>query len=164
MYLMFVISLLCLLLAFCAKITKILLPFFCSDSSEVKEIKNKVSDLRADLAKISMRDEYIKYVKCERNIVALETALNEAKGRDNMKRVAYEYGLHYCGMAVLALIMMYISFSYRNTTIIVFGNNFNFEPFGGLISFPTQVPNSISVMSWIVVNNLVARTLAGYVK
>uniref|UniRef100_A0A182NKS5 Uncharacterized protein n=1 Tax=Anopheles dirus TaxID=7168 RepID=A0A182NKS5_9DIPT len=111
-----------------------------------------------------MRDEYTKYVKCERSIVALETALNEAKGRDNVKRVAYEYGLHYGGMAVLTLCLMYISFSYRYTTIIVFGNNFNFEPFGSLISFPTKVPNSISVVFWIVVNNFVSRTLAGYVK
>uniref|UniRef100_A0AAG5CQ69 Guided entry of tail-anchored proteins factor 1 n=1 Tax=Anopheles atroparvus TaxID=41427 RepID=A0AAG5CQ69_ANOAO len=164
MYLIFVISFLCLLMAFASKISKTVLPFICGDSAEVKTLKKEISQLRTELAKISMRDEYIKYVKCERTVVAYETKLNEAKGRDNVKRVVYEYAIHYGGMAVLALCMMYISFSNRYSTIIVFGSNFNFEPFGGLINFPAKVPNSISVVFWIVVNNFVARTIAGYVK
>ncbi|XP_053660051.1 guided entry of tail-anchored proteins factor 1-like [Anopheles marshallii] len=164
MYLIFVISLLSLLMAFASKLTKTILPFVCGDSVEVKTRRKEIAKLRTELGKISMREEYTKYVKCEREIGKLEQSLNEAKGRDNVKRVAYEYGLHYGGLAVLGLCMMYISIFYRYSTVIVFGDNFNFEPFGGFINFPTKVPNSISVVFWIVVNNFVARTVAGYVK
>lgn len=186
MYLIFVISLLSLLMAFASKITKMvstfiqkpsittlvnicpvscqILPFICRDSAEVIARRKEIAKLRSDLAKISMRDEYTRYVRCEREIGKLEVTLNEAKGRDGVKRVAYEYGLHYGGMAVVGLCMMYISIFYRYSTVIVFGDNFNFEPFGGFINFPTKVPNSISVVFWIVVNNFVARTLASYVK
>ncbi|XP_050071352.1 guided entry of tail-anchored proteins factor 1-like [Anopheles maculipalpis] len=164
MYLIFVISILSLLMAFTSKISKTILPFVCRDSAEVVARRKEIVKLRAELAKISMRDEYIKYVKCEREISKLEVSLSEAKSRDNVMRVAYEYGLHYGGMAVLGLCMMYISIFYRYSTVIVFGDNFNFEPFGGFIKFPTNVPNSISVVFWIVVNNFVARTLASYVQ
>ncbi|XP_058058170.1 guided entry of tail-anchored proteins factor 1-like [Anopheles bellator] len=164
MYLIFVIPFLCGLMAFASKITKKIVPLFSRDSPEVQVLRSEIAALRADLSQISMRDEYIKYVKCERAVVAMETKLNEAKGRDNVKRVMYEYGIHYGSMTVLALVLMSISFSYRYASIIVFGDNFNFDPFGRLINFPTKVPNSISVVFWIVVNNFVARTVAGYVK
>ncbi|XP_035900665.1 guided entry of tail-anchored proteins factor 1-like [Anopheles stephensi] len=164
MYFIFVISLLSMLMAFASKISKAILPFVCRDSAEVVARRKEIVKLRSELAKISMRDEYTKYVKCEREIGKLEVSLSEAKSRDNVKRVAFEYGLHYGGLAVLGLCMMYISIFYRYSTVIVFGDNFNFEPFGGFINFPTKVPNSISVVFWIVVNNFVARTLAGYVK
>uniref|UniRef100_A0A182M1C3 Guided entry of tail-anchored proteins factor 1 n=1 Tax=Anopheles culicifacies TaxID=139723 RepID=A0A182M1C3_9DIPT len=164
MYLIFVISLLSLLMAFASKITKKIIPLVCRDSAEVRARRHEIAKLRTELANISMRDEYTKYVKCEREIGKLEVSLNEAKSRDNVKRVAYEYGLHYGGLGILGLCMMYISIFYRYSTVIVFGDNFNFEPFGGFINFPTKVHNSISVVFWIVVNNFVARTLASYVK
>ncbi|XP_050087644.1 uncharacterized protein LOC126572408 [Anopheles aquasalis] len=164
MYLIFVITFICFLMAFSSKCTKKITPLLFRDSSEVCALKAEIAKLRVDLAKISMREEYIKYVKCERTVVAMETKLNEAKERDNVSRVMYEYGIQYGSMAVLGLALLCISFYYRYTPIIVFGNNFNFAPFGWFIKLPTDVPNSISVVFWIVVNNFVARTVASHVK
>ncbi|XP_058812551.1 guided entry of tail-anchored proteins factor 1 [Topomyia yanbarensis] len=164
MYILFVITIICFLMAFASKISKPALALFFQDSPETRVLCAEGDLLRRELSRILMRDEYIRYVKVERKLVAVDNKLAEARNRDAGRRKIYELGLHYGAYTALALGLIVISIFYRYTPVVVFGDNFNFDPFGKVLSFPTGVPNAVSTVFWIVVNNFVARTIAGYVK
>ncbi|XP_055633111.1 guided entry of tail-anchored proteins factor 1-like [Toxorhynchites rutilus septentrionalis] len=164
MYLLLVITIICFLMPFVSKITKLILLMVFRESLEVRALRAESEHIKRELSKISMRDDYIKYVKVERKLVAVDTKLNEAKSGESARRMVYEYGIQYGAYAILALSLVIISIFYRYTPVVVFGKNFNFAPFERVLSFPTGVPNSVSCVFWIVVNNFVARTCAGYIK
>ncbi|XP_053681808.1 guided entry of tail-anchored proteins factor 1 [Sabethes cyaneus] len=164
MYILFVVTIICFLMAFVSSITRPIFSLFLHDAPEVRILRAEVDMLRRELSRISMRDEYIRYVKVERKLVAAETKLTESKNRDAGRRKVYEIAVQYGLYAVLTLGLVTISIVYRYKPIVVFGENFNFEPFGKVLNFPTGVPNAVSTVFWIAVNNFVARTLAGYVK
>ncbi|XP_058467187.1 guided entry of tail-anchored proteins factor 1 [Malaya genurostris] len=164
MYILFVVTVVCFLMAFTSKLSKPILALFFQDAPEIRVLKAEADLLRRELSRISMRDDYIRYVKVERKLVAADTKLTEVRNRDAGRRQVYELGINYGTYAALALGLIVISIFYRYTPVVVFGDSFNFEPFGKVLSFPTGVPNAVSTVFWIVVNNFVARTVAGYVK
>ncbi|KAL9694312.1 hypothetical protein quinque_013597 [Culex quinquefasciatus] len=164
MYILFAVTIICFLMAFVSKLTKNLLSFLLRDSPETRALKAESDQIRRELSRISMRDNYTGYVKVERKLVAVDTQLGEAKSKDSSRRTIYEFGLRWGLYGVLAFVLVVISIFYRYTPVVVFGDNFSFDPFGRVLSFPTGVPNAVSTVFWIVVNNFVARTVAGYVK
>lgn len=111
-----------------------------------------------------MRENYLEYVHKERALVQLEKEMAAPRDSYNSRKLIYDYGIGYGLYAVLALGLIVISVFYRYQPVVVFGSNFNFEPFGKVLNFPTGVPNAVSTVFWIVVNNFVARTVVGYVK
>jgi len=118
--------------------------------------------LRAILNKTSVKDDYINYVKTERKIIALEKSLKEVNDSKLAHNLILKYAISYGSQAVLALLLIIISLTYRYEPVIIFDNKFNFTPFGKLMRFPTGVNNGISVPFWIFVNSFVSRTVAGY--
>ncbi|XP_062549649.1 uncharacterized protein LOC134214226 [Armigeres subalbatus] len=163
MYLLFVISTICFLMAFSSKIAKLILPFLLREPAELVSLRAKIEQTRRELAKISMRENYLEYVHKERFLVALEKELTVPKSNYNSRKVFFDYGIGYGLYAVLALGLIVISIFYRYTPVVIFGKNFNFEPFGKVLNLPTGVPNAVSTVFWIVVNNFVARIVVGYV-
>ncbi|XP_055587865.1 guided entry of tail-anchored proteins factor 1 [Uranotaenia lowii] len=164
MFLLFAITIICFLLAFTARATNFIVDLVIRDSPETRALRAESELTRRELSRISMRDDYINYVKVERKLVAIDAKLNESKSRDAMRRKIYEYGFQYGTYALASLGLVIISIGYRYQPVVVFGDGFNFEPFGKALSFPTGVSNSVSPVCWIVVNNLVARAIAGYLK
>lgn len=134
------------------------------EPAELLSLRATSEKIRRELAKISMRDNYIEYVQTERKLVQLDKRMAELRDGSNGRKVIYEYGVQYGLYAILALGLVIVSIGYRYTPVVVFGKNFNFEPFEKVLNFPTGVPNAVSTVFWIVVNNFVARTVAGYVK
>ncbi|XP_065072713.1 guided entry of tail-anchored proteins factor 1 [Ochlerotatus camptorhynchus] len=164
MYLLFVVSTICFLMAFSLKISKLILIVILREPAELLSLRATSEKIRRELSKISMRDNYIEYVQTERKLVQLEKRMAELRDGFNGRKVIYEYGVQYGLYAILTLGLIIVSIGYRYTPVVVFGKNFNFEPFEKVLNFPTGVPNAVSTVFWIVVNNFVARTVAGYVK
>lgn len=164
MYLLFVISAICFLMAFSSKIAKLILPFVLREPAQLIKLRAQIEQARRELAKISMRENYLEYVHKERVLVQLEKEMAAPRDSYNSRKLIFDYGIGYGLYAVLALGLIVISVFYRYQPVVVFGNNFNFEPFGKVLNFPTGVPNAVSTVFWIVVNNFVARTVVGYVK
>lgn len=127
-------------------------------------MKKEVAELRAGLSKTSMRENYTEFVKQERKIVALETEIQQCSQQDVLKTFLVKYGISYGYKILLSLVLLVIVFMYRKHAVIVFSEKYDFAPFGGFISFPTGVQNSISVPFWIFVNNFSFRHIASYVK
>lgn len=141
-----------------------IISFLCGPTSEEKSLRNEISNLRQELKKLSMKDDYTAYVKLERKIVSTEVLLNEkiaAKGQTNM---FIKYGLSYGSQAFLTLVLVIVSIYCRGEPVIVLGDKFDLTPFGVIMKFPTGVQGAISVPFWIFVSSFVSRTIAGYVK
>lgn len=140
-----------------------ILSFLSRDSSEIKKLKEEILNLKQQLAKISMRENYISYVKVERKITTLEAKINESKN-DQGKQLILKYALNYGIQFVFGSILVIISLYYRYNPVIVFEDRFNFSPFTSIMNFPTGINNAISVPFWIFVNNYVSRTISSYIQ
>lgn len=112
-----------------------------------------------------MRKEYTNYVKVERKIVVTQTKLNELRQSNQTKKLLYAYGVPYGFQAILSLVLIGITITYRYTPICIFSESqYDFIPFGAIIRFPTGIDGAVSVPFWIFVNNYVSRHIASYVK
>lgn len=151
-------------MAFTSKIAKLVSATILREPAQLCHIRETSEDIRRELSKISMRDNYIEYIQTERKLVELEAQMTAQRNKFNWLKVAYEYSIKYGLYAILTLVLIIISIVHRYTPVLVFGENFRFEPFGKVLNFPTGVPNAVSTVFWIVVNNFVARTVAGYVE
>lgn len=151
-------------MTFVSNISKSIFSVFYHEAADITTLRTEVDILRRDLMKISIRDEYIRYVRVERKLVTMEAKLIELKNRDSGRRKIYEMAIQYGLYTILTFGLIVLSIIYRHKPVVVFGENFNFEPFGKVLNFPTGVPNAVSTVFWIAVNNFVARTLAVYIK
>lgn len=128
----------------------------------MRELKRDVSALQKELTKTSMRDNYTDYVKIERNIQNLQMKIQESNNSDVVKNFLIKYGINYGTQAVLSLILVVITLCYRKHAVIVFSDKYNFSPFSKIISFPSIIPNSVSVPFWIFCNNYAFRHIGSY--
>lgn len=136
-----------------------------SASYEEKRLNDEIATLKKELETIPMRKEYPAYVKVERKIVTAQTKLNETRQANQTKKLIFQYGIPYGFQALLSIVLLVITITYRYTPIVVFdGSRYDLIPFGAIIRFPTGVDGAVSVPFWIFVNNYVSRHVASYVK
>lgn len=133
------------------------------DSSEVKALKQERLKLKADLKLMPMKEQYTEYVKIERRIIKIEKEILDLKENDAVKNFI-NYGLNLGLKVILVLSLFFVTVFNRRYAVIVFSKNFDFSPFSGLISFPSNIENSVSLPFWVFVNNFVFRHLASKVK
>lgn len=115
-----------------------------------------------ELSKLSMKDDYIIYVKTERKVRAAQADLTELTKRKATNNLMLNYGISYGSQIVLAISLMVISFTYRSVPVIVLGDKFDFTPFNALMRFPTGIRGAVSVPFWIFVNSFIYKGLAAY--
>ena len=138
--------------------------FLSGPSREEKQLTDEITDLKAELADISMRTEYTNYVKCERKVVTLQKRLNDMRNSKQSNNLLFKYGVPYGSQALLTFGLFVMSLYYRNIPVFVFDDQkFDLVPFAGLIRFPTGVDGAISVPFWIFVNSFVLKHAASYV-
>lgn len=111
-----------------------------------------------------MKDNYISYVKIERQITKLEIEIAENFEKQSMQRNLINYGLNYALKFVLGFSLFIIVLMDRSEPIIIFSDRFNFAPFSSIMSLASKFDNSISTPFWVFINNYVFRQLASEVK
>lgn len=137
--------------------------FLVAPTWEERKLQDEINQLKAELANISMREEYTIYVKTERKILTVQTRLNTLKSGKQTKNLIVQYGVPYGSQFCLTLVLIGLSIFYRYTPVIVFDDRFDFVPFGGLIKFPTGIEGAVSVPFWIFVNSFVSKHVASYI-
>lgn len=120
--------------------------------------------MKKDLDKISMQDNYIEYVKIERKMIKLDKAILELNENDVVKNFLVKYGVNYGVKFIIGLALFLVTIFNRKYAVIVFSEKFNFAPFSGIISYPSNIDNSISLPFWVFVNNYVFRQIASKIK
>jgi hypothetical protein len=143
-------------------------------------MKNERSQLKSELARTSIKENYIEYVKIERKIIKLEkdiqvcnhnreycskqhsmsfTLLQDENDSDVVKNFLLKYGINYGVKFIIGFSLFLVTILNRKQAVIVFGDKFNFTPFSSVISYPSNIENSISLPFWVFINNYVFRKL-----
>ncbi|KAL7022631.1 hypothetical protein ACKWTF_012320 [Chironomus riparius] len=164
MYLLFVISLLSFLIAFTKSIVQPIQRILLKDSKHVSSLKQELVKLKKELKLISMKDDYIAYVRIERQITKLEIELGENIEAQSMHKNLINYGLNYGLKFILGFALFIIVVMNRSEPVIIFSDRFNFAPFSSIMSLASKFDNSISTPFWIFINNYVFRQLASEIK
>lgn len=127
-------------------------------------MKEQLRELKKELIKTPMKENYIEYVKIERKIVKVEKMLADNYEAQSDKRTFVTYVLSYGTKLLLGIMLFLVVVINRSEPVIIFSERFNFVPFSGIISFASKFNNSISVPFWVFVNNYVFRQLASELK
>lgn len=127
----------------------------------MKALKQERLQLKANLKLTPMKEQYTEYVRIERRIIKIEKEILDLKENDVVKNFIINYGLNLGLKIILVLSLFIVTVFNRRYAVIVFSKNFDFSPFSGLISFPSNIENSVSLPFWVFVNNFVFRHLAG---
>lgn len=139
---------------------KQLIAYLLSPGGRQRQLEREIAALRAQLATLSMTDNYIEYVKLERRINAAEKQRTSGGAQQVTRTLLIRYGLSYGSQVLLSLVLVAISILYRYVPVIVLGDQFNFAPFAWLMRFPTGVTGAVSVPFWIFVSSFAAKNVA----
>lgn len=126
----------------------------------MKDLKDQRIKLKLQLQKTSMKENYVEYVRLERKINDIDIAIEQEKKNQSLTFLT-SFGVNYAAKFIFGLVLFVIVFFKRNQPVIVFSEKFNFAPFSGIISYPSNVANSISLPFWVFINNYLFRQLAG---
>lgn len=130
------------------------------DSKVVRDLKNERAIFKQQMLKTPMKENYVEYVKLERQLQNIEIKIEAEKKNEFFKQYS-TIGVNYAIKFLLGLSLFIIIIFNRRQPVIVFSEKFNFAPFSGIISYPSSVENSISLPFWVFINNYVFRQLAG---
>lgn len=130
------------------------------DSSEVRYLKQQRAKLKSELAKMSMEEHYTEYVKLERKIFKLDTEIQNLQEGDVFKTFLLKYGINYGFKFIVGFALFLVTILNRNHAVIVFSEKFDFSPFSGIISYPSNIDNAVSLPFWLLVNNYVFRQIS----
>ena len=103
----------------------------------------------------------MEYVKMERKLNEIDAAIEQEKKTQSFTfTFLTTIGLNYVAKFIFGFTLFIVIIFNRHEAVIVFSEKFNFAPFSKIVSYPSNVQNSISVPFWIFVNNYVFRQLA----
>ncbi|XP_042906557.1 guided entry of tail-anchored proteins factor 1 isoform X2 [Parasteatoda tepidariorum] len=126
-------------------------------------LRRQVCDLKAELGSISMVDEFAKYAKIKRKI---NKATDELTHQSDV-RTSYKMRMHLIYTAslyaVLGCTVVFLLWNYRKEPIVILPRNWLY-PFESLLSYPSDVPGSISLTSWLFVTSTAAKAMAKSLK
>lgn len=124
---------------------------------ELKEIRNII---KQEMLKTPMKENYVEYVKLERKLNDIDVKIEVQKKNESFKQFT-NVGVNYLIKFLLGFSLFLIIIFNRSQPVIVFSEKFNFAPFSKIISYPSNIDNSISLPFWVFINNYVFRQLAG---
>lgn len=126
----------------------------------MRNLKNQKNQIKVQLQQTAMKDNYVEYVKLERKANEIETAIELEKKSQSLTYLT-TFGVNYFAKFILGFVLFIIIIFNRHQPVIVFSEEFNFSPFSSIISYPSNVQNSISLPFWVFINNYLFRQLAG---
>lgn len=107
-----------------------------------------------------MKEKYIEYVKIERQINKIDKEIQDSNESDVMKNFLTKNGINYGVKFIIGFSLFLVTVLNRKHAVIVFSEKFDFAPFTRIISYPSNIENSISLPFWVFINNYVFRQIA----
>uniref|UniRef100_A0A1A9W6P1 Uncharacterized protein n=1 Tax=Glossina brevipalpis TaxID=37001 RepID=A0A1A9W6P1_9MUSC len=154
------IALICLLLSFARAIVKGLkavLLGFTGKNELLAALQSAIDEVETIEARNPYRpDGFADLIFLERAQQKVDD-LKKLRDRHNLGQMRSAYAeliMSYILKAVLGIVLIVISIKYRYDPVLIFGEQFNLHPLKGILSFPTNVPNAISVPAWILSCNV----------
>lgn len=116
--------------------------------------------MKTELDRTPMKENYTEYVKIERKIVKLDMDIQQSNEQDVVKAFLLKYGINYGVKFIIGFALFLVTIFNRKHAVIVFSEKFDFAPFSGIISYPSNIANSVSLPFWVFINNYVFRQVA----
>lgn len=107
-----------------------------------------------------MKENYIEYVKIERKVIKIDKEILDLNESDVVKNFLTKYGVNYGVKFAIGVSLFLVTVLNRKHAVIVFSEKFDFSPFSQIISYPSNIENSISLPFWVFINNYVFRQIA----
>lgn len=111
-----------------------------------------------------MKENYTEFVRIERKVNKIDLDIQASKDGDVVKNFLMNYGINYGVKFGIGIALFLVTVLNRKHAVIVFSEKFDFSPFSGIISYPSNIGNSISLPFWVFINNYVFRQIASKIK
>jgi hypothetical protein len=121
--------------------------FFKADEKE-KELAKTALELKNDMKKLSMVDEFAKYAKIQRRLNQINLDLEATVGARQSLQSQVKRILTISGHVLLALATAVTVYKYRSVPVFIVPDTW-FFPLNYILAYPTGIPGSISVVTWI---------------
>ena len=149
-------------LTVCSQLVKPVVNFLLNMTCTITEyeinLRNEIRDLRKELSRISMQDQFAVYAKTERKINKLTEKLGgvtQARSVQFSKASwAYTITLH----AILGLTVMATMWSFSSTPVMTLPSSWTW-PVTWFISLPTGVPGGVGLPLWMGLNSAFLKSL-----
>jgi len=151
-------SLLSLSSTLVAPISKLLVSLTCNITEYELELRRNLKEVKADLAKISMMDEFAQYAKTERKINKLTEKLSQCSSARSLQASKASWAFTLSMHACLGLSLVMTMWSWGSEPVLLLPQAW-LSPISWPLSMPTGVPGGISLPIWMGLNSAVIKVL-----
>ncbi|XP_061388819.1 uncharacterized protein LOC133323931 [Musca vetustissima] len=171
--LFFAIIIICFLLTVASDIVKLLrisALFTNHKSGNTELLQEELKKAKAELDKVlntTGQDRYvaeIRRMRAEDKVNEAQRKIKMEQRKGQLKTYSTEIIMGYGFKAILYISLAIISFKHRYNPVLTFSEDISLQPLQGLLSFPTGVPNAISVPIWVLSCNVTFRLMSGLVR
>jgi hypothetical protein len=132
------------------------------EKPEVTKLKTHILHLKGELAKLSMSDNYVQYVKMERKILAAEMKIKELDGGTGIEKKTEHFLTEliakYALRVLASVSLLVLLFIYGKMPVIVLEDHISLKPFDILWNY-SEHKSSISARGWAAISCLAIRTI-----
>ena len=141
-----------------SSLVNFLLNLTCTITEYEVDLRKEIRDLRKELSKISMQDQFAVYAKTERKINKLTEKLTNCTTARSVQysKASWAYTITFHG--ILGLMTMATMWTYGSTPVLVLPPHWTF-PFSWFISLPTGVSGGVGLPLWMLLNSAFLKSI-----
>jgi len=158
MYLLLWGSFLSLCWLLVSPLVKLLISLTCNITEYEISLRKSIRDLKKDLSKISMQDQFALYAKTERKINKLTEKLSNCTSARSVQVSKASWAYTVTFHAILGLTMTVTMWSYGSTPVLVLPSEWTF-PISWTISLPTGVSGGVGLPLWMGLTSAVLKLM-----
>lgn len=117
------------------------------------KLRKELSNLKENMAELSMVDEFAKYAKLQRQYNRVESILKENMNQQLNRRMKLQMLLIYSFRALNGMLILWLLYMYKSEPVIVLSEDVLW-PIQNFLSWPCQHANAISLLAWLVITRL----------
>ncbi|XP_013103647.1 guided entry of tail-anchored proteins factor 1 [Stomoxys calcitrans] len=136
-------------------------------TNPLQDVLNKAKAERDAILNETEQDRYVRQIKlmrAEDKMMEAEKKIKKVQRKKELESYYVELVAGYAFKTILYLILAFITIRNRYNPVMTFGEDINLQPLQGLLSFPTGVPNAISVPIWGLSCNVSFKLITDLVK
>ncbi|XP_076444824.1 guided entry of tail-anchored proteins factor 1-like [Babylonia areolata] len=154
LFIFFLVLVFTVLYTFVKEITNFVGRHLFSATDEELDLRAKVRDMKDEQSRISMIDEFARYMKLQRQIDKLIAKVKESGSSRQKKMTMLGLGVNTAVHILHVLVMMTLVVSHRAEPLMSLPEGW-FFPVQKLVALPSGVTGGVGIVCWILVCNSV---------
>ncbi|XP_070172765.1 guided entry of tail-anchored proteins factor 1 [Polyergus mexicanus] len=153
MNLIVVTTLSCILDNIVPFVIKFIFPHIFAQRRYDIDLRNELSNLKEEMAGLSIMNEFAKYAKLQRRYNQLENILKENMDQRLSWRLKLQMLLTYSFRILNGILILSLLYIYKKEPVIILSEG-TLWPIQNFLSWPCQHENAISLLAWIMIIRL----------